>query len=162
MMRDHYVRIFGCQVLFKLSCVINRKKQCKSINMFFRTCRSSCPEMFCKKGVLKHFAKFTGKHLCQNLFLIVAALRHATFLKKETLAQVFSCEFCEILKNTLLTEYLRWLILNMGLKLWGHPFSKLNLQMIAKAGSNENPIVIPSTYVQHLSLNVKNHSWWLY
>ena len=51
------------------------------------------------------------------------------------------------LKNTFLTEYLRWLILNMGLKLWGHPFSKLNLQMIAKAGSNENPIAIPSTYV---------------
>ena len=24
--------------------------------------------MFCKKGVLKNFAKFTGKHLCQSLF----------------------------------------------------------------------------------------------
>ena len=27
--------------------------------------------------------------------------------KKETLAQVFSCEFCEIFKNTLFTEHLR-------------------------------------------------------
>ena len=27
-------------------------------------------------------------------------------LKKETLAQVFSCEFCEIYKNTLFTEHL--------------------------------------------------------
>ena len=25
------------------------------------------PEMFCKKGVLRNFAKFTEKHLCQSL-----------------------------------------------------------------------------------------------
>ena len=30
--------------------------------------RSIRPDMFCKKGVLKNFAKFTGKHLCQSLF----------------------------------------------------------------------------------------------
>ena len=24
--------------------------------------------MFCKKGVLRNFAKFTGKHMCQRLF----------------------------------------------------------------------------------------------
>ena len=28
------------------------------------------PEVFYKKVVLKNFAKFTGKHLCQSLFLI--------------------------------------------------------------------------------------------
>ena len=43
---------------------------------------SSRPEVFCKKVVLKNFAKFTGKHVCH------------------TLAQVFSFEFCEIAKNT--------------------------------------------------------------
>ena len=51
--------------------------------------RSTRPEMCCEKNVLRNFAKFTGKHLCQSLFF-----------KKETLAQVFSCEFCEISKNT--------------------------------------------------------------
>ena len=30
----------------------------------------------------------------------------ATLFKKETLAQVFSCEFCEIPKNTFFTEHL--------------------------------------------------------
>ena len=30
--------------------------------------RSSHPEVFCKKGVLRNFAKFTGKYLCQSLF----------------------------------------------------------------------------------------------
>ena len=42
--------------------------------MKFRICfrqaanRSSCPEVFCKKVVLRNFAKFTGKHLCQSVF----------------------------------------------------------------------------------------------
>ena len=54
--------------------------------------RSSRPEVFCKKGVLRNFAKFTGKHLCQGLFLNKVAGVHS-FIKKETLAQVFSCEF---------------------------------------------------------------------
>ena len=31
--------------------------------------------------------------------------------KKETLAQVFSCEFCEISQNTFLTEHFWWLLL---------------------------------------------------
>ena len=42
-----------------------------------------------KKGAVKNFAKFTGKHLCQ------------------TLAQVFSSEFCEISNNIYFTEHLR-------------------------------------------------------
>ena len=29
------------------------------------------------------------------------------FIKKEALAQVFACEFCEIFKNTFCTEHLR-------------------------------------------------------
>ena len=59
--------------------------------------RSSRPEVFCKKGVLRNLAKFTGKHLCQRLL----CLRPATVLKKESLAQVLSSEFCEISKNTI-------------------------------------------------------------
>ena len=33
--------------------------------------RSSRPEVFCKKGVLRNFAKSTGKHLCQSLFFLI-------------------------------------------------------------------------------------------
>ena len=32
--------------------------------------RSGRPEVFCEKAVLRNFAKFTGKHLCQSLFSI--------------------------------------------------------------------------------------------
>ena len=30
--------------------------------------RSSRPEVFCRNSVLRNFAKFIGKHLCQSLF----------------------------------------------------------------------------------------------
>ena len=64
--------------------------------------RSSHRRCSVKKVVLRNFAKFTGKHLCQSRFLNkVPVLRPATLLKK-TMAQVFSCEFCEIFKNTFL------------------------------------------------------------
>ena len=59
------------------------------------------PEVFCKKGVLKNFAKFTGKQLCQILtFNKVAGPRSQTcnFIKRETLAQVFSVNFVKLLK----------------------------------------------------------------
>ena len=31
-----------------------------------KACQKQPPEVFCKKGVLKNFTKFTGKHLCQS------------------------------------------------------------------------------------------------
>ena len=41
---------------------------------------SSRPEVFCKKGVLSNFTKFTGKHLCQSLFFNkVAGLRRNSY-----------------------------------------------------------------------------------
>ena len=74
-----------------------------TFNVFIRFCflyTSSRPEVFCKKGVLRNFAKFTGKHFCQGLFFNKVA-GSCNFFKKETLALVFSCEFCKISKNTL-------------------------------------------------------------
>ena len=66
----------------------------------YKIFRNSRREVFCKNGVLRNFAKFTGKHLCQTLFF-----NKVDFIKKMALAQVFSCEFWrtlfqEISKNT--------------------------------------------------------------
>ena len=58
--------------------------------------------MFCKKGAVRNLTKFTGKHLW---------LRPATLLRKESLTQMFSCEFCEILRTPSFTDHLRWLLL---------------------------------------------------
>ena len=38
-------------------------------------------------------------------FLINLQAKACNFIKKETLAQVFSCEYCEISKNNFLTEH---------------------------------------------------------
>ena len=47
--------------------------------IILQRCRSSRPEVFCKKGVLLNFTTITGKHLCQSLsFNKVAGLRPAT------------------------------------------------------------------------------------
>ena len=62
--------------------------------------RSSRPEVFCKKVVLRNFGKFVGKHLCQSLYFDKVAGQASNFIKIETLAQVFSCEFSKISKNT--------------------------------------------------------------
>ena len=59
-----------------------------------------------REGVLINFAKFAGKHLCQGLFFNKVEAEACNFIKKETLARVFSCEFCEISKDNLFTEHL--------------------------------------------------------
>ena len=54
------------------------------------------PEVFYVKRCSQKFHKIHRK----------TGTRPTTLLKKETLAQVFSCEFCEISKNTFFTELL--------------------------------------------------------
>ena len=72
----------------------------KVVKIIQGPCRCSHPEVFCKKVVLRNFAKFAGKHLCQNLFLIKFQAWGLQLYLKKTLALVFSCEFCEISNNT--------------------------------------------------------------
>ena len=69
--------------------------------------RATVPRGVLQESALRNFAKFTGKHHFKSLFFNKVA---GNFIKKETLAQVFSCKFCEISKNTFLTELL-WTIL---------------------------------------------------
>ena len=57
--------------------------------------------MLCKKGVLREFTKFTGKHLCQSLFFNkVAGLRPATLLKKRLWHRCFPVNFVKFLRAT--------------------------------------------------------------
>ena len=66
-----------------------KTSQCKN-SYFYRTppvtaSGSVSWMVFCRKGFFSNFAKFTRKHKKE---------------KKETLAQVFSCEFCKIYRNS--------------------------------------------------------------
>ena len=49
------------------------------------------PRVFCKKGILRNFAKFTGKHLCQSLLT-------ATLLKNRFLHRCFPVNFAKFLR----------------------------------------------------------------
>ena len=51
-------------------------------------CRSSHAQVFCRKGVLKMFAKFMGKYLKRGLFLIM--LRICKFIKNTPMQVFFS------------------------------------------------------------------------
>ena len=53
--------------------------------------RNNRLEVFCENDALRNFAKFTGKHQCQWLFLNkVVDLRPANLLKKESLHAVLA------------------------------------------------------------------------
>ena len=56
----------------------------------------SRPEFFCKKGILRNFPKLTGKHLRRSVFLKNLQVGGLQLCFKQTPAQVFSREFCEI------------------------------------------------------------------
>ena len=115
------------------------------------------PEMFYKKDVLRNFTKFAGEHLCQSLFF-----------KKETLAQVFSCKFCETFKNTFLhrtplvtaSEFgcfsllLNWVIAS---KIWLSSFSIMSKTRVHMSAV----IILPDMqfYCLRLVLFVISFSW---
>ena len=84
----------------------------KKIQMGFFSVRSSLPEVFCKKGVLRNFGKFRGKHPCQRLFLNkVAGHKPATLSKKRLWHRCFLVNFAKFLRTLFLKEHLRWLLL---------------------------------------------------
>ena len=77
--------------------------QCYSIII-----RSSRPNVICKKGVLKNFSKFTGKHLFWSLFF--AGLRPATLVKKRLWHRCFPVNFANFIRTPSFMEYLRWFV----------------------------------------------------
>ena len=74
-----------------------------AFNITSVTVRSSHQRRSIEIGVRKNFTKFTGKHLCMSLFFNkVAGLRPSglQIYYNETPTQVFSCEYCQIFKNS--------------------------------------------------------------
>ena len=68
-----------------------------------------------KKGLLRNFAKFTGKRLCQILFFNeVAGLRSATLLNKTLWHRCFPVNFVKFLRTPFFIEHL-WRLLLVGI-----------------------------------------------
>ena len=71
--------------------------------VFKENYRSSHRRCFIRKGILKNFTKFTGKHLCQSPFFNkVAGLRSATLLKKRLWHKCFPVNFVTFLSTPFL------------------------------------------------------------
>ena len=67
------------------------------------------PEVFWKKDVLINFAKFTGKHLCQGLFMSVA--KACNFIKQRLWHRSFPVNFAKVLRTPFLQNTSRQLLL---------------------------------------------------
>ena len=68
---------------------------------------SSLPMCYVEKVYLEISQKFTGKHLCQNLFFNkVAGLGPATLLKKRLWHRCFHVKFPKFLRTLSFTEHL--------------------------------------------------------
>ena len=68
-------------------------------------CRfSSRPEVFCKTGVLRNFAKFTIKHLPQSLFSNKVAGWDCNFIKKKLRHRCFPVNFAKFLRKLFFSE----------------------------------------------------------
>ena len=66
-----------------------------------------------RKGVLRNFGKFTGKHLCQSLFFNkVVGLRPATLLKKRLWHRCFPVNFAKSLRTPFLQNMSGQLLLS--------------------------------------------------
>ena len=69
---------------------------------FMNPCRNRSSHRRCpvRKSVLRNFAKFTGKHLCQSFFFNkVPGLRTATLLKKRPWHRCFPVNFAKLLRT---------------------------------------------------------------
>ena len=136
--------------------------------------RSSHPEVFCKKDVLKNLTEFTGKHLCQSLFFNkVAGLKLATLLKKRLWQRYFPVNFVKFLRKPISTENLWWLLLSLKLQNnYSSKLSKITVMSLAisavflflfpvwntflreKAGSQEQSSLLMCPFLLMSPLNV--------
>ena len=110
--------------------------------------RSSCPEMFSKKGILKTFTKFTRKFLCQSLFsyrcrpqaainfpkstwkhlrqsLFLIKLHISFLIKRKRLKKCFSVKFAKLLRTAFFKERCGWLFLLTNIL--SHPQAAIHL-----------------------------------
>ena len=95
--RNDNISLDVCYKLFmiKISCLYERKKQ--------------PPGFSVRKGILRNFSKFTGKHLCQSL-------RPATLLKKRLWHRPVS--IVKFLRTLYLQKTSGRLLLNLSWRCW--------------------------------------------
>ena len=74
-------------------------------NPGYALARSSRLEVFCKKGALRNFEEFTGKHLYKSHVFT------ATLLKKRLWQRCFPVNFSKFLRTLFFTKHRWWLLM---------------------------------------------------
>ena len=111
---ENFTLIFGCTVEVKLSSESLFKQIFRRLLhfwfyswTFFSYTVEAVDERCSVKKVFLEISQNSQENTCARVpFLINLQPEACNFIKKETLAQVFSCEFCEVSKNTFSTEHL--------------------------------------------------------
>ena len=106
---------FNKNMLSYIYSYINSRKQCFSINNVKSTFKerisgvSTSSHQRCSvKKVFLEVSRNSQENTCSRVsFFIKLQAQACNLIKKETLAQVFFCEFCKISKNAFFTEHLR-------------------------------------------------------
>ena len=79
------------------------------------------PEVLYRKKVFLKIYQNSQENTCAEVSSLIKLKAWGNFMKKDTLAQVLSCECWEIFKNTFLTEHLRtassWVLGNVTMNL---------------------------------------------
>ena len=110
------------EVSSKSKTLVNLESLCckKEMLLFFLDLRRASRQKqssrcVLQKGLLRNFAKFTGKHLYQILsFNKVAGLKTATLLKKKPWHRYFPVNFAKFRRAPFSIEHLWWLSLNLS------------------------------------------------
>ena len=90
--------------------------------------KSSRQRCSVKKGVLRNFAKFTGKHVCQSLFFNKVAGADCNFIKKILWHRCFPVYFAKFLRA---------------------PFSQNTVRRLLLCGNTWNMILLQSQISKH-------------
>ena len=71
------------------------------------------------KKVFLEILQHSQEKICARVSFLLklkASGCNCNFIKEKTLAQIFSCEFCKLLRTLFLTEHLQWLLLTILIK----------------------------------------------
>ena len=114
--------------------------------------RSSHLKVFCEKGVLRNFAKFTGKHLCQRCFPVNFAKYLRTPFFKEHLRWLF-CRTWDFLRIAHFNDHGRFWTTNLSHEMY------LSKGLILRLSELGNPIRSSNfSYPQYLECPIINES----
>ena len=79
--------------------------------------RSRRPKVFCKEAFLE-ISQSSQENTCARVSFSIKLPETCNFIKKVTLAQVFSCEFCETSEDSFFTEHLQISLIFEGYPEW--------------------------------------------